>query len=768
MHYPKYIAKTSALSYDELVQKVADTVSNSDILANKIFATFPVAFIDEFQDTDIMQWQIFKSIYQFDKAVRGNVVVVGDPKQAIYRFRNADVDTYLLARNQINNKLYLDTNFRSHPKIVNFINQLFSLTNQGSNVEQSILGRGIDYLPVNSSSCDKAVLPSALSVAEAVRWTDSIHKFHDEEVQLVVVNGKKKSDRVHKLLQSMTFEILALLKVQPTLKGKIAILVTTNREGSEIVTYLRKYGIKAQELKLGNVFATRTAIDLYSFLHAIFDLTNRKNFIKAVTSKLFNLPLTLLSMENKDNLVIQKLHEDFFIYQQIWIAEGLTSLIYVLLNNLFVSDNSGQCLNNRELSNIWQLVELLGRQKITNQAELLLWFKQKITNAKNNQVGDINGNNEELVRLDSDDEQIIITTQHKAKGLEYEILFCPYFKSNAILDITKEYKRPFFSNYNYKSGSSMVVDKEIGECIINSDNKEINRLNYVALTRAKSRIYIYLKQHTRSGNKYNMAERPDKLVELFGYVRNNPEDQSHLLFNYSKFFGNTPNSAIKDHSLLPGVVAYNRDCLTDEILDTLRLNKNTKKIVDNKLHYVHDKFKCTPSFHRQSYTTLARNDSYDFYIDNDDTNTTFIKTNYKYSILLDDHFKGATFGLLFHELCEKYPFSQECLVSILNKHNVNHTHNDYAQQLTMMLDEAFNYHILDNSGIKDFAKKIHELDFNLEVRSDVSITFEIKQLINNYFGMEHPFSLSCATLGQIKTGFLVGFIDLLFEHDGKY
>ena len=133
---------------------------------------------------------------------------------------------------------------------------------------------------------------------------------------------------------------------------------------------------------------------------------------------------------------------------------------------------------NRELANLYQLAELLNKQsaKLQNQAELMFWFHEKITNANQQLVEDIDGNNEELVRLDNDDEQIIITTQHKSKGLEYEVLFCPYFKSTIKLDgeYDYNYKRPFFNSYrdNGHKHSQMIMDEVIAHQVVEQANQE--------------------------------------------------------------------------------------------------------------------------------------------------------------------------------------------------------------------------------------------------------------------------------------------------------
>lgn len=792
--YPNYCAKTNTVSYDELIQKVSDSLKHSPLLSQQLFNQYPIAFIDEFQDTDSLQWQIFSTIYHLNELdKRGNVVVVGDPKQAIYGFRGADVGTYIEAKTKIDNQLSLVHNFRSHPNIMNFINQLFSLTNQNSQLENSFLGNKIDYYSISAKAEQKIVLPSAGLMQHTVLSTCGINcNFYDAQVQIVTIKGKTKAERIDNLLLGMTFEILALLKADPSLKNKIAILVTKNREGSQIVEYLRKYGIKAAELKLGNIFATTIAKNFYLFLSAIADLNNRRNFIKAITTTLFRLPLIALS-ENSNNPLLQRLQEDFFAYQQIWNSQGVISVTYALVNNLVGQSYSAHFLNNRELANLWQVAELLNDKKLNNQTELLYWFKQKIIITANNSAQNLEEGNEELVRLDNDDEQIIVTTQHRAKGLEYEILFCPYFKNGIMLDGLYDFnhKRPFFSNYRkpdtLEDGggastatgdldeiySEMVTDQVIGEHIVNNDNKEAHRLNYVALTRAKSRLYIYLKQHTyssKTGN-YNTLERPDKLVELFGYVKNDPKDQSHKLFNYPNFFSDNPQTALKDATLFPGVAVYNRNEVVVEYLHSLCFNE----IVEHQtnFNYVNDSFGGNlPAFYRQSYSALTvKYSKYQEveYRDTDDENIdNFIIMEYKYSILSAPNLKGAVFGVLFHDLCEKYPCDTETIIATLNQYNIDHNTTNYVEELAIMLDTAFSYPLLDNYALNDFGHKIAELEFNLQIKQGLAIAGEIANIIGQYWGNDHPFTIASRTLDKIESGFLVGFIDLLFEHQGKY
>lgn len=787
VHYPLLPANQYQVSYDELIQKIAVALANGNILADKVFKLFPVAFVDEFQDTDSLQWQIFSRIYHLEDNYqpRGTLIVVGDPKQAIYRFRGADVDTYLTARKQIGRPLYLEHNFRSHANIMNFVNQLFYLDNQGVTVEQSFLGNGIGYQPVIANGNAGVILPAAAELRQACLKNGVEAEFYNAEVQIVAINGLTKDARNQKLLQSMTFEILALLNTEPELAGKIAILVTKNREASEIVSYLSGYGVRASELKLGNIYATDTAKSMYRLFLALSDLSDRRNFIKALGSGIFNVPLAIMQLnpmdETLNNKDLEKWQQRFFVYKQVWETQGIIALIYSLLKDIEHDGQGRIAVTRRLIANLWQLGELLNiqNQSLANHSELLFWFNRKLKSAEFGIQTDLDGNSEELVRLDNDDEQIVITTQHKAKGLEYEILFCPYFKNGIQLDGAYDfnYRRPFFGSYRHNGSmrAELITDIHLGEQIVNSDNKEAHRLNYVALTRAKSRIYIYLKQPTitRTTGKYNANQRPDKLVELFGYVTNDPTDVSHPLFNYPYFFSDDPTLAIKANANLPGVAVYNRNLLDAGDLDKLMLtlNVNRRKTVPVSMNEFTAAANLVPDYYRQSYTALTRADhstddySSDYFVT--EPVIPVIPVSYRYSLLNDRQLSGASFGILFHELCEKYPFSDSRLADMLHKHNIDS--QDYHRQLGQMLDEAFSYKLIDDltlGQLKD--KSQHEFEFNLHIARPVSFKDDLARLIAGYYGWEHPFTLAIKSLNRIESGFLVGFIDLMFEYKGKY
>lgn len=785
-HYRESLASSNAISYDELIQLVANSVAHSDTLSDTLYSKYPIAFIDEFQDTDDLQWQIFSTIYHLaDNQSRGNVVVVGDPKQAIYSFRGADIDTYLSARDMIPNKLELTQNFRSHRNIIHFINQLFDLPNQNSTLENSYLGNGIDYVCVDAKGSSGVKLPDN-NVMMNKFAEDGINKtLYSEEVQLVSIVGKTAPERQDKLLNALAFEILALLNIDANLKGKIAILVEKNSQAKQVVDFLRQYGVKATELKLGNIFATTTASSLYKILLSCSDLGVRRNFIAALATPLFNISLERLFVDSDEaNPLFEYWQQRFFNYKQIWQQKSIVSLVYHLLEDIIAwqqidspESKAQNIFTNRELASLYQLAELLQKQaqRTQNQAELMFWFKEKISNADKLQSEDIDGNNEELIRLDNDDEQIIITTQHKSKGLEYEILFCPFFKSTIKLDGDYDfnYRRPFFNSYRDDGAkhSAMINDTQLGEKIVAQANKETNRLNYVALTRAKSRIYIYLQNVTPTKNGYHSAARPSKVYDLFGFNVKDNSDTSHPLFNYPEFFSNNPMNALKRPHEFKGVAVYRRDDISKAELIKLRLNSDETQTQTTSLSTLTRDLSMIPVFTRQSYSGITHDGA------NDDLSDWYVKAEkiieepieYRFSVLNDAKLKGATFGTLFHSLCENYPFTLIQLSDCLIKNNVDIIANEaYIDEFRQMLDVTFNYPLFDNISLNTIQHKQHELEFNLIINDNVNLPNSLSKVLAKHYGETHPFTQASKTLNYVKQGFLIGFIDLFFEHDGKY
>src|SRR5690606_21393607 len=127
------LAARGQLTFDELIARVGTALARPDrALATRLFAEWPVALVDGLQDTDAQQYAILDSIYrERDGASRGRLVMIGDPKQAIYRFRGGDIHAYLGAAQAADEVLHLQVNQRSSRALVAATNQFYALAGYG-------------------------------------------------------------------------------------------------------------------------------------------------------------------------------------------------------------------------------------------------------------------------------------------------------------------------------------------------------------------------------------------------------------------------------------------------------------------------------------------------------------------------------------------------------------------------------------------------------------------------------------------------------------
>jgi exodeoxyribonuclease V beta subunit len=394
----------------------------------------------------------------------------------------------------------------------------------------------------------------------------------------------------------------------------------------------------------------------------------------------------------------------------------------------------------------------------------------------------------ELVRLDTHEAQIPIITQHKSKGLEFEIVFCPFFKGNvySISDIKKivtndlanlSSKPHFISYFDNNNTQQHILTNDISKIVTSNldNNLETQRLNYVSLTRAKTRLYIYLSDIGQTTKGYMGMSRPPILYQLFGFNPLVVADNNHPLFNYHSLFEN-PESALKQPQLMDGVSIYNRNNIDNDTLLKLKINAKNLSPTSKEYPVVTIALSAIqPTFARQSYSSLTRisNPEPQNILDklseiND--NEPQQQPNYSYSIL--NQLKGAEFGILVHSLCEKYPLNCQ-QINQLHNHSllVNYSQDirqQYISELVSIIDTIFNYPILKNYSLNRLQHKTHELEFTLKVDNRVSINQQIRNLFAEHYGTEHPYSKECAKLDIIKSGFLHGFIDVIFACDDKY
>ena len=734
--YNNYYINHNELEFNDLVQIVSSQIK---VLSNHIVDKYPIVFIDEFQDTDFCQWNIFSNTYNVSNPI-GILVAVGDPKQSIYSFRNSDINTYLDAKHQIKNIYQLTENHRSHINIISFLNALF---------KHQSFGEQIDYSAIIAKSTNQLNLPSKTILSKFLNSTT--HTLYDEQVQIVTVQDKK--DISHMLAQ-----ILLLIKVDSNLASKIAILVTNHKEAQKVADALNHYKISTNYTPKKNVFSTQTADNMLDIFQAIIQPTRESHLKLALTTNIFNIPyydLNWFLETGSKELTSLSVVEFFSQCNALLVKNNIISIIYKLLEYLNkVNLYYNSFIVKYDIINMFHIAELITKYcNNINPWQILHWFKIKIL-GYNDKV-DLEEINDEIIRQDEDDSQVTIITHHKAKGLEFDIVFCPFFKR----DEFKVNGKPVKKNIKFIScqGKIKITDDILSEDLNNKSNEETHRLNYVALTRAKSRLYIYLYKHEKNKNSsYKSNYAPVLCHKYFGMNYSNSNDTSHILFDYNQLFS-TPSSALKQS--LSGVVCYTATVFSDEELSSLISFK--QPAITHHNHYLAP-YLFKPAIVKQSYSKLMY-DNHEFNKITEDNN------NYTLPIL--KLLKGKNFGLMVHFLCEHYPLDKCLIAQYLDKYlQVDEIeHSDLIQQLYIMVKEIFLKTLFLNTTLHSLIGHcIREMTFNLRIVDDVNIKDDVTTIIAKYYGAGHIFVKRCKQFNFLKKGFLKGIIDLVIYHKKQF
>jgi len=475
----------NVLDFDDLISTLASNLqqaaepseqNEANLLAQTLLAQYPVALVDEFQDTDPEQFAILRGIYYTAQAKSNDAALylIGDPKQAIYGFRGGDIFAYLNARHHCDYHWLMDTNYRSTPAMIDAYNQVFL----GKDEEKtpSVFGFGISYQAVNAG---KPADESADNLDG--RALQFIHFTHDEEKAVTVQYGCPLMARW------CANEIYQLIHHQQVTPHDIAILVRDTREASFIKQALQDAALASVYLSdRTNLFASEQAQQLLVVLKGIVTPEHDRTFLAAIVSGLLGFDAAKLYQLQQDEFAYQQLKFAFFDYKKQWHSQGFIAMAIQLLHQHFVIEDDSK---DRVLTNLLHLFEILQAtsQRLLQPEELIYWFEQQC------QQDLINNELEAELRLENEGNLIRIITQHGAKGLEYPIVFIPF---------ATKHKDPLkFGNQNI---SYLEYHNAQGELVLSLDGDdnakaamakeayaETIRLLYVAITRAEKRCYIF-------------------------------------------------------------------------------------------------------------------------------------------------------------------------------------------------------------------------------------------------------------------------------------
>ncbi len=490
------------MSFNDLLSNLHERLMSGEYpwLAPLLRSRFPAALIDEFQDTDPVQFGIFYEIYSTPDTT---LFLVGDPKQAIYSFRNADLRVYLHARSEATRIYTLVENQRCSRELLAGLNALFGGHSQGFMVD------GLDYVPlVYGKKERKPFRDNSDARAPLQLW--SLPRL-DSKTLL-----PKREARSCAALASAA-EIARLLAAgqrgEITLDGKnleagdIAVLVGTHRDGMQMRKALAQLSVGSVELSRTSIFESTEARELERILAAVLEPMRISQVRAAYATALMGgnaAQLEALSADDGDVLGKMARLAD---YREQWLQRG----VGVMLRSLMIQEDINARLlsmhfGERRLTNVLHLVETLHAEDAHRATPevLLAWLQARLAEDARDEAAEL--------RLESERNLVQIVTIHRAKGLEYPLVFCPFLWDGST---GRSESSPYDCEYHDDAGSLIMdfrtLPKEDDERIQSENSAdrlaERLRMTYVALTRAIHRCYVVVGSYSqRTGHGVSGAE----------------------------------------------------------------------------------------------------------------------------------------------------------------------------------------------------------------------------------------------------------------------
>lgn len=472
----------------EFTEKALDPEKNGEnayVLVNKLREKYPVALIDEFQDTDQIQYSIFRRVYVNNPGKEQLLYMIGDPKQSIYLFRGADLKTYFKARRDAKITFTLSRNFRSNQALIKGVNAVF----EG---KYSFLDAELSYKPSTTHKTE-SILDIKHESTAPVRFIDVVSR-SDTKAPKEMAVMKWVVSSISRLLSSKNSSSIIKDKStgqpRPVHPGDIAILVATHNQSRRIKHLLAEVGIPAVESGDASVFLSEEATYLNLLLDVVLDPRRIRKVRALLTTPLFGLTKEQVDAFENDVTRWSELSETFRTGEQISTQKGILAGLKYLFVQLDIEKNLVKQGNGeRSLTNLRHLSELLHSEEEKQRRSLsglASWLLVQRNDA------DAIKSDERSMRLESDDERVHIITMHRSKGLQFPIVYAPFLWAKAWGQKTE-----VFYNGNKLSGElertydpDNLVHADGSQCAKIESLQDRIRLLYVTLTRAEERCYI--------------------------------------------------------------------------------------------------------------------------------------------------------------------------------------------------------------------------------------------------------------------------------------
>ena len=494
--YEENLKNNNAFDFDDLLIETLNLFKNNESILQKYSSRFKYILIDEFQDTNKVQYELVKMLAKVHK----NIFAVGDEDQSIYSWRGANVQNIQRFLKDFENaKLYkLEQNYRSTKNILNCANKIIKFNT--NRIDKTLWTDRGDGVKVQYVKCYNETEEAEKVVREIYNLTHNLDYSYKDIAILMRLNALTRSFEDKLLSYNIPYRIFGGQKFYDRLEIKnllayLKLLINPkDNESFKRIINFPKRGIGDSALN-ELVNASKTGESLFECVNSINENFCSKNLAKFIGFK--------------------KLMNEFLEYEK---SHSVTELVQYIVENLDLQNvyNTDKEEDKNRMLNINEFITSISQFETENEDVTLASYLQSVS-----LITDLDTYND-------DDNNVILSTVHASKGLEFKVVF--------IVALEEKY-------------FPIIRDDSTIESM-----EEERRLMYVAITRAEERLYLTNASSRFMYGRTNYTMPSRFLAELSltesnkeqrsGYKQVN-DNNSHLYSNYNYGNNNLTNTTTK-------------------------------------------------------------------------------------------------------------------------------------------------------------------------------------------------------------------------------
>ena len=753
-------ALTRTISFNDQLTRLHDALlgPSGDDLVRALQRSFPVAMIDEFQDTDRVQYHIFRELFlqqqlsaELAPDKPAGLILIGDPKQAIYSFRGGDIFVYAEARKDAGENRYtLDTNWRSIPALVDAVNTVFRRREA-----PFVYAQSIDFHPVQAAVkkheplFENGVPASPITFWRIPRGADG-KPLSLSEARRIVSAGV--AEEIARLVAAGERGVV-MLGENPLLAGDVAVLVRTNDEGAALREALLRRGLSAVTVGRDNVFKSAEAAGLELLLTAVVHCNDRTALRAALTSDLLDLDYPAIARIVDDPQRWLQWTERLQTLQRLWLQKGFMTMFQALLQETLPDLQVGLQLAalpyaERRLTNLMHLGELLQQTARTHPGleSLLSWYREQILDTSEAETE---------LRLESDEALVKIVTIHASKGLEYPVVFVPFLWACRPRDFRlKRHDSVAFHDPHGNACLDLGSDQVEQHLLLAESERlaEDVRLAYVALTRACAKIYL---AWGVAQDQYAYTSRT-----ALAWLLHSQQSPADLQQNLPKA---TLEAAQMQAELTELVEQSNGTIEVDDLPQESSLSAQNSRLPGHETSV-----ELRPAVFSGTIATDWRITSFSS-LTRDLHQAPHTGSKAPSSDAVLTFAAGSHVGLFLHHLLEHLDFQGDIQAQgiELNRRFALRFGFDAGRQQDTVVEWLHN---IVSTPLNDAGLRLSQLSRRQrldELEFDFAIEHVRVDVLNRFLNESVGVALSPVTVEDFR-GMITGIIDLVFEHEGRY